>query len=119
MTRNIFTGLGAALLLVGSGLYITSPAISENDAVQRTARVTTGADGQKMYTVTGAEVHDALHRRQEANSGRANNRRIGGVLAVSGVALLLAGTAVRIASTGNTKTEHFGSADRRTSGSTP
>jgi hypothetical protein len=90
----MFIVVGLTLLLIGSVLYITSSSISENEAIQRAARVTRGDDGQKMYTITGAEIHNATHRRNSMNADRANKRQIGVVLAVPGAILLIVSIAI-------------------------
>lgn len=94
----MFIVVGLTLLLIGSVLYITSPSISENEAIQDAVRVTRGDDGQKMYTITGAEIHNAAHRRNSINADRANRRQIGVILAVPGVILLIVGIAIGKAS---------------------
>ncbi|MBT3288473.1 MAG: hypothetical protein HN904_17150 [Victivallales bacterium] len=94
MTQSLLIVVGLALLLVGGGMSVTSRPISEDEAIQGAAGMTTGSDGQQMYTITGAEAHSALSQRQETNSSNASRKQLGGVLAASGVVLLLAGLAM-------------------------
>lgn len=91
---SAFIVVGLTLLLIGSILYITSPSISEDEAIQRAARITSRDDGQKMCTITGAEIHNAAHQRSLMNADRANKRQIGVVLAVPGAILLFVGIAI-------------------------
>jgi hypothetical protein len=105
MVKSLLTVVGLALALVGVGLYISSPAVSENDAIRQATRVTTGADGQKMYTVSSGEVHGALQQSQETNARRADKRQTGGVLALSGVVLLLLGMGGQLMSSKGTTAE--------------
>lgn len=97
MARNMLVVIGLVLLLVGGGLYVMHPAISENDAIQRAARTTRGADGQRIYTMTSGEIRSAMQHRQTMNADREGKRQIGLALAVPGGILALLGLATGIA----------------------
>ena len=97
MTKSMFIVVGLALLLVGAGLYLANPPISEDDAIQGAARTTRGDHGQQMYTITDGEIRTALRQRQEANAGRGDKRQIGAVLAIPGAILVVIGLATATA----------------------
>jgi hypothetical protein len=73
-TRSTFVALalvaGLGLTVVGGLLYISNPAISEKEAIDRAARTTVGPKGQKMREITDVEIHQAMARRQTANATR-------------------------------------------------
>jgi hypothetical protein len=87
MTKSLFIVLGVALLLVGGGLYVGSAPVSEDDAIQRAARVTKGPDGKKTYSINDAEIRAAMRQRQVGNAAKENTKGIGVVLALSGAVL--------------------------------
>ena len=94
MTKSILTVFGLALLLIGGTLYVTSPAISENDAIQSASRLTKAPNGEAMYEITDVEIRGAYHQRASTNAARANKRQIGAVLAIPGASLLIVGLAM-------------------------
>ena len=92
-TKSMICGavfvIGLALSLVGLCRITFNQPVSENDAIQNAARVTQGPNGQRMYSITDAEIRQADRQRQTTNSVRAQARQSGKSLALPGVIMLV------------------------------
>ena len=92
-TSSLVCGLlfviGLALAVVGSSKVSYNSPMSRDQAIDNAAHKTRSADGKTTYSITGAEIHQAMHDMKASNTKREEQGRNGKALVASGVSLLV------------------------------
>ena len=92
-TSSLVCGLllviGLALAVVGSSKVSYNSPMSRDQAIDNAAHNSRSADGKTTYSITGAEIHQAMHNMKASNIKREEEGRSGRALVASGVSLLV------------------------------